>query len=161
MGPNVVSEALGYLHRDANCGDQLCYLQRILPGDSTAESFVGHHHHIAGLECNVHRAAAEHSALSANHSSVRPDHENRFLVRHRGRATSLLQIPAGTLPRFESDSSGIVNRSIDHDKVRLLGNVDHIASPDLNISGCVSPPLHIARDVNDHATWGWCVLELL
>src|SRR6266849_7983017 len=140
----VTSEAFGHLHRDADCGDQLCYLQCVLPGDTTTEGFVRDHDHIPRLKRGGQYTAAEHSACAAHHRTVCTDHESRFLVRHRGRAACLFQVPACTLPRFEGDGGWVVDRSIDHDEIGFFGNVNHIASSNLDVCWRTGPALHIA-----------------
>src|SRR5712692_489399 len=140
----VTSEAFGHLHRDTDCGDQLCNLECVLPGDTATEGFVRDNDHIPRLKRGVQHTAAEHSACAAHYRSVRAHHESRFLVRHGRRAACLSQVPARTLPRFEAEGSWVVNRSIDHYKIRFLGNVNHIASPNLDVGWRIGPSLHIA-----------------
>src|SRR5438093_4618875 len=124
--PEVTSESLGHLHRNADRRDELCHLQRVPPREAATECFVGDDYHVSRLECGVQRTAAKQSALPAHYRAVRPNHENRSLIRHRCRTAGLVQIPASTFARFVSDGGRVENRTIDHYKIRFLGNVNHI-----------------------------------
>src|SRR2546422_8512367 len=140
----VTSEAFGHLHRDANRGDQLCYLQGVLPSDTATEGFVRDNDHVPRLKRGGEYAAAEHSACAAHYRTVRTDHKSRFLVRHSGRAACLFQVPACTLPRFEGDGGWVVDGSVDHHKIRFFGDVNHIARSNLDVCWRTGPALHIA-----------------
>src|SRR5690348_10526645 len=127
MGAGAISETSGDLYRNANCGDQLCYLQCVFPGDSAAEGFVGYDDQIPRMQRDIYCPAAEHSAFAAYYGPVSPDHKNRPFVSHRRGPARLLQIPACTLSGLESNRRWVVNGPIDHCKIWLLWNVNHIS----------------------------------
>src|SRR5207302_2702402 len=101
------------------------------------------------------------AGTSSRNGAIGAHHKDVFLVGKHGWPARLPQIPACMFAGREGDRRGTINLSGDQHEIRFLGNNQRICRTYLNIGSGVLPVIDVWRSMDQEASVGLNLLELV